>query len=225
MFVEVKIHCGCGARYKFDVEPLHGLMPAKVNCPVCGVDGTEAGNALLREKLAPAAPPPPAPATDVEVIPPAPRTASQSSLAVIAAEPIASRSPADPAVSRMETPRFAPRPQLVPGIAGAILAAGIGGAGWFALLAFTGFELGFAAWGVGLLTGFVTRQLGRAGTLALGIVASVCALLAVAAGRFMAALQVSGALPLWTVAAQSFGWLTGLWLLLASASAFRLASR
>jgi hypothetical protein len=93
------------------------------------------------------------------------------------------------------------------------------------LLAFTGFELGLAAWGVGVLTGFATRLLGRVGTVGLGMVAAVCALIAVAAGRGLAALQVSGALPLWTIATQTFDWWTGFWLVLASASAFRLASR
>jgi hypothetical protein len=55
MKVEVKIQCDCGTRYKFDVEPLHGRMPQKVDCPGCGVDGTPAANECLRQRLGVAA--------------------------------------------------------------------------------------------------------------------------------------------------------------------------
>jgi hypothetical protein len=51
MKVEVKIQCDCGTRYKFDVEPLHGRMPQKVDCPGCGVDGTPAANECIRQRL------------------------------------------------------------------------------------------------------------------------------------------------------------------------------
>src|SRR5687768_8461332 len=52
--MEIKILCACGAKYKFDVEPLHGQMPGPVGCPVCSADGTAAGNAIIAEKLSPA---------------------------------------------------------------------------------------------------------------------------------------------------------------------------
>lgn len=42
--VPVKIECGCGQRYAFDVEPLNGRMPAPIKCPSCGMDGTAAAN-------------------------------------------------------------------------------------------------------------------------------------------------------------------------------------
>jgi hypothetical protein len=32
----IKIQCGCGQRYAFDVEPVHGRMPSPVARPVCG---------------------------------------------------------------------------------------------------------------------------------------------------------------------------------------------
>jgi hypothetical protein len=49
--LEIKILCNCGAKYKFDVEPLNGRLPGPVRCPVCSADGTEAGNRLIGEKL------------------------------------------------------------------------------------------------------------------------------------------------------------------------------
>lgn len=48
MSVEVKIACDCGTRFKFEVEPLHGRMPQRIECPGCGVDRTAAANAQLR---------------------------------------------------------------------------------------------------------------------------------------------------------------------------------
>lgn len=45
--VRVKIFCGCGQKYAFDVQPRNGLMPAPVSCPVCGRDGTPDANRYL----------------------------------------------------------------------------------------------------------------------------------------------------------------------------------
>lgn len=50
--MEIKIFCDCGARYKFDTEPVNGLLPGPVQCPVCGVDGTAKGNAIIQASLA-----------------------------------------------------------------------------------------------------------------------------------------------------------------------------
>jgi hypothetical protein len=49
--MELKIVCQCGQKYAFDIEPVNGRMPQAVNCPVCGADGTGAGNRLLAEKF------------------------------------------------------------------------------------------------------------------------------------------------------------------------------
>ncbi len=53
--IPIKIECGCGQRYAFDVEPVSGQMPSAVACPVCGADGTAAANAALAQN-APAQP-------------------------------------------------------------------------------------------------------------------------------------------------------------------------
>ena len=49
--MEVKIQCGCGTKYKFDVEPVNRQLPGAVQCPTCGHDGTAAGNEIVRQKL------------------------------------------------------------------------------------------------------------------------------------------------------------------------------
>jgi uncharacterized protein YxjI len=47
--MEVKIQCGCGTRYKFDWEPASGLLPAAVQCPRCGGDGTTAASQIIQQ--------------------------------------------------------------------------------------------------------------------------------------------------------------------------------
>jgi hypothetical protein len=48
----IKIQCGCGQRYAFDIEPFCGRMPFPVACPVCGADGTGAANEVIAFTLA-----------------------------------------------------------------------------------------------------------------------------------------------------------------------------
>ena len=59
--VAIKIICVCGQKYAFDVYPLNGRMPAPVQCPVCGVDGTAVANEVIALTLGarPALPAPP----------------------------------------------------------------------------------------------------------------------------------------------------------------------
>jgi hypothetical protein len=45
--IPIKIQCGCGQRYAFDIEPAQGQMPYTVACPTCGIDGTQAANQFL----------------------------------------------------------------------------------------------------------------------------------------------------------------------------------
>jgi hypothetical protein len=48
----IKIQCGCGQRYAFDIEPFCGRMPFSIACPVCGMDGTNAANEVIAFNLA-----------------------------------------------------------------------------------------------------------------------------------------------------------------------------
>jgi hypothetical protein len=65
----VKVVCGCGQKYSFDVEPVNGRMPSRVACPVCGVDGTGAANEILARSQAVPPPPPPRPAPTLAAAP------------------------------------------------------------------------------------------------------------------------------------------------------------
>jgi hypothetical protein len=50
--ISLKIECGCGQHYVFDIEPVGGRMPSAVACPTCGVDGTDAANAAIAQSVA-----------------------------------------------------------------------------------------------------------------------------------------------------------------------------
>ena len=54
--MNIKVECGCGTRFSFEVEPQEGRMPFTVNCPNCNADGTETANATIAETLAANAP-------------------------------------------------------------------------------------------------------------------------------------------------------------------------
>jgi Na+/phosphate symporter len=45
--IPIKIVCGCGQKYAFDVYPANGRMPAPIHCPVCGADGTAVANEII----------------------------------------------------------------------------------------------------------------------------------------------------------------------------------
>src|SRR3954468_12703041 len=55
--MNIKVLCPCGAKFRFEVEPVRGRMPAPVQCPTCGADATELANVAIAQQIA-AAPPP-----------------------------------------------------------------------------------------------------------------------------------------------------------------------
>lgn len=114
---------------------------------------------------------------------------------------------------RLEGERLA-ETGFVPGVVGAVLAGLIGMLFWFFLIQAAGHQVGFAAWGVGLLVGLGARGLGREGGRRLGWVAGACAAAAVLGGQLLSLRSPAGGL----------GWLTPVWLLMAVGSAFLLGS-
>jgi hypothetical protein len=91
--LELKLICYCGQKYKFDVEPVNGLMPFTVKCPICNLDGTARANEMLAHLFAvPPKPPAPAQAKATTLIPPAPAAVPPPQSAV-APPPIAATAP------------------------------------------------------------------------------------------------------------------------------------
>jgi uncharacterized protein YxjI len=81
--MEVKIQCDCGSKFKFDVEPVNGMMPGPVHCPTCNTDATVAANVVISQNR-PAAPAPPAGGTRLRVAGAAPVETAESSPALSA---------------------------------------------------------------------------------------------------------------------------------------------
>lgn len=196
--IEVKVECACGQRFKFDVEPVNGLMPYTVNCPTCGADGTALANAVIQSKLPAQAPPPanvapepqaPArlrvhvaapPAAVAAVSPPQPPDVPPSP-GRVAAKPV-------PAASRT---RSSGDSGFAKGVAGALVASLVGMISWFLLIKLTGYEIGIVAWGVGGLTGLGARLVGAESSQKLGVVAGLFALMAIIGGEYLAVRSIA----------------------------------
>jgi hypothetical protein len=96
--MELKVHCDCGQKYKFDVEPVNNQMPFTVACPICKRDGTPKANAMLQQ-MALFKPVETVPAATSMAPPPAPARLSISSAPASAAPapvPIAPLAPPPP---------------------------------------------------------------------------------------------------------------------------------
>ena len=72
------------------------------------------------------------------------------------------------------------------GVLGSAIAAFVGMMVWFYLIKWTGYQIGYAAWGVGFLTGVGARVVGCKGSMALGVFAGICALTAIIGGQYLA---------------------------------------
>ena len=81
--MNIKVQCGCGTRYSFEVEPREGRMPFPVQCPACHADGTEAANQIIAATPAPRLSIEPAPSADA--VPP-PHAAPMLDLAAFKAQ-------------------------------------------------------------------------------------------------------------------------------------------
>jgi len=100
--MEIKVLCGCGAKYKFDVEPVQGRMPYAVRCPVCSVDGTTQANWLISQQSSA-----PAPAVPVAILLP---TSTASTPAAPAPGPVAMAVPVATPVPVSAPPPASPPP-------------------------------------------------------------------------------------------------------------------
>jgi hypothetical protein len=76
---------------------------------------------------------------------------------------------------------------LVPALLGGLIAAVIGGAVWGGIVIWTGYEIGYVAWGVGLLCGMgvVMLSQGKRG-MPLQLIAVVSSVLGILIGKYMA---------------------------------------
>jgi hypothetical protein len=165
--VPIKIQCGCGQKYAFDVEPVNGRMTSAVACPICGVDGTTAANEMIAQTLVaqPAAPPPPPPITRL-------RPVSTSVHTTVPERPVAR---AVPEASPKKTSEF----NLGLGILGAFIGALVGAGAMYGFYEWAGFRFPLLGVGIGVLTGFGAKLLYKGTDSTLGIISGGIALIAV----------------------------------------------
>jgi hypothetical protein len=167
--IPVKILCGCGQKYAFDTEPVNGQMATTIACPVCGADGTAAANLVISQTLA------------AQASPPAPPPVARLRT-VMAATPVASPAMAAPPSIRPASPAPAKASgefNLGLGFLGAIVGAAIGVGAMYGFYEWAGFRFPLLGCGIGILTGFGARLLGRGTGSTLGIIAGVIALISV----------------------------------------------
>lgn len=77
-------------------------------------------------------------------------------------------------------------PKIGVGIIAAVAAGLIGMMGWYLLIKTTGYEIGYAAWGVGVLIGIITLKAAGRPDVRLGVVAGAVALMAIVGGQCLA---------------------------------------
>jgi hypothetical protein len=198
--IELKVHCDCGQKYKFDVEPSNGRMPFTVNCPVCGVDGTEKANALIQQLPA------------YQVAPPAPATTEAPKLRISRSapeapaaapppiSPLAGGSPSAPpppiaaprrpiAASALQSPTPGRKPSFAMGLLGGLVGALIGAAIYFLIFKYTGLRFKLLAVGVGGLAGWLAELLGKGeGSKELGGITAVFVLAGIVGAQYFVAL-------------------------------------
>jgi len=188
---ELKVECECGQRYKFDVEPVNGKMPFTVNCPVCGREGTEKANALLR----------PLPTQQVDqpspVGMPKLRISSSAQPPASSPPPIGSASPATSRpiaglarpVTNAGTSGKKP-PSFGMGLLGGLLGALVGAATYFLIFKYTGLRFKLLAVGVGGLAGWGAELLGRGeGSKELAVITAILALVGIVTAQYFVAMS------------------------------------
>jgi len=198
--MEIRVPCTCEQTYAFEVEPVNGVMPCAVSCPVCGADGTGLANEVIRQNLAAA----PVPPRTVSIVPPAAPSslaptppASPASLRINRqAAPAAPPPPPVPAALSAAPPRFATpsmsraRPadethSLGLGVLGALIGAGVGAGILFGLSIAIGFKFPLFGTITGALSGFGARTMYKGTDSTLGAVSAVISVVVTSGTMFL----------------------------------------
>ena len=208
--MELKVHCDCGQKFKFDVEPVNGQMPFAVACPICQADGTTKANALLQQmSIFKMVEPPPAPIAPITPIAPPPLAPSRMRMNVAApAAPQMAAAESPPAIAPVSEPSpssFAGRARLAAaksadssakkpsfgmGLLGGFLGALVGSLIYYLIFKATGMRIGLLAIGVGALAGWLADFLGKGeGSNELGVITAVLVLSGVVGAQYFVALE------------------------------------
>jgi hypothetical protein len=211
--MELKVICDCGQKFAFDVEPINGRMPTMVNCPSCGLDGTQSANDVLSRTFSsqPAA----IITTPVTIAPAAlglrvnrqvsqPVTTDASSSLTETSPPIAPLRSIS--VTTVPKPKKMNEFNLGLGILGAVLGAGLGGGLMYGLYAMEDFRFPLMGTGIGALTGLGARILYKGTDTTLGIISGAIALLATAGTLYLMYGQVAAMFIISMIVSVSFAY-------------------
>jgi len=184
--MELKIQCSCGSRYKFDVEPVNGRVPAPAVGPVsAGVVAPETAPSAQPPAIAP-------PSAKVGLRLSSHAASHQPSGPASAPEAPAAPVPVPPARHVPHVPTLAPvmdesnSGDFVRGFAGAVAGALIGGVAYYLLFVHTDVRLKLIALGVGVLAGLGARLLGKDRSKELGVIAAVLSIGVIAGAQYLA---------------------------------------
>ena len=180
----------------FDTDMSPALPSPAVNMPAAGGrivlanPGTSAP--APQPPAPPSAPPPPPPVGGGLKI----NRAAHAAPPPPAATPAGANSAGAPPVRRLQPKshdefaaerEITDRKMFIRGIGGAALGGFVGMLAWAMITIFTGMEFGYAAWGVGLITGGMARLFARQGSTLQGLVCAGCAVLGIFGGQYFAA--------------------------------------
>ena len=175
--MEIKVGCGCGQSYKFDVEPVNGRMPLQVACPSCGADGTASANHVLTQQFP--NPPPPVPvALRVQSAGPLRVSLPASAPAVDVPPPIsATPGPITPGARLAASkPKKSEEFNFGLGIVGAVLGAALGAGLMYGFFMWAHFRFPMMGTIIGALAGLGARTLAKGTESTLGAITAVIAL-------------------------------------------------
>ena len=98
---------------------------------------------------------------------------------------------------------------LVPALLGGLIAAVIGGAVWGGIVIWTGYEIGYVAWGVGLLCGLGVMMMsqGKCG-MPLQVIAVVASVLGIAIGKYITFFDIFRGMMTQEAGAEAISWMS-----------------
>lgn len=208
--MELKIQCSCGSKYKFDVEPVNGRVPAPLSCPNCQASWTEHANAMIAQTLglpAPAAQPSPSvPQATVATAAPAASAKfglrlsghsapAQAPAAAAVDEAAPSSAPVAPARHVPYVPSIAPvvdeynSADFGRGVIGAVSGALLGGIAFYLLMVHAEVRIKLVAIGIGVLSGFGAKLLGKDRSKELGVIAAVLSIGMIVGAEYLAVMK------------------------------------
>ena len=187
--MELKVVCDCGQKFKFDVEPVNGQMPFKINCPVCNADATKAADAAIAEQLAQqsaASPPPITPVgAGLRIVSSAPMPLPGMAPITEVSPPRAASASGNPVTMAASKPKAPGEFNLALGILGALLGAGLGSGLMYGFFELADFRFPLMGTCIGLLTGLGARLLYKGRDSTLGGLSAGIAVLATGGTLFL----------------------------------------